>query len=443
MAGSRRLRELGASVLNRVEQHLPAGPLVVALSGGADSAVCAWIAVTKNPRVRAVHVDHGWAESPRLEKAALAVSGSLGIELEVARPVLPSGASPEDQARRARYRALEGALSAGETLLTGHTSDDQAETVLGNLLRGAGADGLAGIPRRRGRIVRPMLDVSRSETRELAGLLGLPWIDDPTNLDSALRRNALRRELIPLLEGRFNPRLREALVRTAEVIAREVEYLERAAAAVRIESTESGVRLPAPLLSTLPEPVAARVVRRALRTVYEGHPGSGRDVAQVLSVARSGRPVEIAGGLRVDRQGVWLLLTESRPAAPPPAVPWPLPGRAVFGAWRFEAWIEQTPPTAFPLGHRTEVFDAEAIGSDALIRAVRPGDRIAILGGTKPVAAALAEGGVPGASRSTWPVVESGGSVLWIPAVRRAPSGWVNGTTRRYLWLSAAREEGS
>ncbi len=444
MAGPGRLTELSSSVRRRIEACIPAGPLVVALSGGADSAVCAWAASSGDRKVRAVHVDHRLPGSGLLEQAAANIAGKLGIGLTVERVTVPPGASPENQARVVRwYRALERALAEDETLLTGHTRDDQAETVLGNFLRGAGLDGLAGIPRRRGKIVRPMLEVGRSETRELADLLGLPWIDDPANVDPAARRNALRRELIPQLEERFNPGLRAALVRTAGSVARDVEYLEQIAGTVPVERTSAGVRLPFPLLATLPLPIAVRAVRRSIRLLLGGYPGSASEIEQILSVVRTGRPVEITGGLRVERRGAWLLIARPEAAQIAPAVSWPLPGVAVFGNWRFEAWTEEAPPAAFPLGSGTAVFDAAFIPSEALVRPPRPGDRIPIHGGSKAVTRVLAEAGVPTAERLAWPVVECGGAVLWVPGVRRGAVGWVQATTTRYLWVSAAREEGS
>ena len=267
MAGSRRLTDLSEGILARVREHLPEGRLVVALSGGADSAVCAWAVDRLGTGPRVVHIDHGWPGSPALRKAALAVADQLGLDCRVVEVRPAAGPSPEGQARLVRYEALEGELGDDEWLLTGHTMDDQAETILGNILRGAGAGGLLGIPRQRARIVRPLLEVSRAETRELAALLGLSWSDDPTNRDTSLRRNSLRREVIPYLETRFNPAFQAALVRLASSLEEDEQPQEAAAQTVPVEIVDSMVRLPAPLLSTLPRPIASRAVRRALRAL--------------------------------------------------------------------------------------------------------------------------------------------------------------------------------
>src|SRR5665811_1184702 len=156
MVDSRRLSTLAGTVLAKV--RVPPSRCVVALSGGPDSAICAWVVVQAGVLVRALHVDHGLPGSPVVRGGAVAIAASLGIPLQIAEVTVGSGPSPEGLARTARYEALEASLDQDEVLLTGHTRADQAETILGNLLRGTGADGLAGIPRRRGRIVRPLLD---------------------------------------------------------------------------------------------------------------------------------------------------------------------------------------------------------------------------------------------------------------------------------------------
>ncbi len=440
MAGSRRLTGLSRDVLACAEEHLPDGPLVVAMSGGADSAVCAWAAARLGSEVRAVHVDHGWPSSPDLERAALAIAGRLELDLTVVRISSTAGASSEGQARLARYDVLDGALGDDAWLLTGHTMDDQAETVIGNILRGAGAAGLSGIPRRRGRIVRPLLDVTRAETRELAALLGLPWTDDPTNLDTSLRRNSLRRDVIPYLETRFNPSFRSALIRMASSVEEDDRLLTGAAAAVPVEVGDSTVRLPAPLLTTLPGPVAARAIRRALREVREGYPGSAADVAAILSVAGGGSPTELSGSLRVERTGPWVTLVPN--PNPPELAPiaWSLPGRVQVGPWTLDAWLEETPPLVFPLSPFAEVFDADAMPAAATVRTMEPDDRVAIIGGTKLVSDVFGEMRASSAQRAKWPVVATDDGVIWVPGVRRASAGWVGMATRRYLWVRATLE---
>ena len=441
MADSRRLSALARTVLARA--GVPTGPCVVALSGGPDSAICAWAALQAGAGVRAVHVDHGLAASPVVRGAAVAIAASLGIPLHITEVTVGRGPSPEGLARTARYKALEAALAPGELLLTGHTRADQAETVLGNLLRGAGPDGLAGIPRRRGRIVRPLLDVTRSQTRELATLLGLPWVEDPANLEAGPRRNLIRREAIPYLEGRFNPSLERALARTADALRAENEHLDRQAERVPVVVTGSSVRLPAPVLATIDPVVAVRAVRRAIRMIGGPHAGNARDVHVVLGVARgTAARASLSDGLEAERHRALVVLSRSAAAAVPESAPWTLPGHAGFGTWSFEAWVAQAPPIAFPLSRFVEVFDSSAVPSTVTVRVVRTGDRIAIAGGHKGVAEVLAEAGIAVCDRPVWPVVVgSQEQILWVPGVRRADLGWVDSDTRRYLWVRATRED--
>ena len=443
MAEPRRLSSLAASVLARA-RPLPDGPCVVALSGGADSAVCAWAMLASGISARAIFVHHALPASNALRRSAIAIAEKLGLPLEIVEAPVPAGPSWEAEARGARYEGLERSLTEGEWLVTGHTADDQAETVLANLIRGAGLGGLAGVPRIRGRIVRPLLDVWRRETRELGALLDLPWLDDPDNADQRTPRNALRLSLIPAVEELHNPGFREALVRLAARAAEDDALLEERASRVPIALESSEVRVAAAALETLPVPVAARVARRALRLAHPPYPGSEADVRRVLAVA-SGEAADasVGGGWMVHREGPWLVLVRSpdEPGIPPP-VAWDLAGELRFGTWLIEGWIEERPPDAFPLSGWSAILDADAVPSRVHVRAGGPGDTIAIDSGHKSVRKALAEAGVPSRERRGWPVVIADGDVLWVPGVRSSQADWVTIRTRRYLWLRAERRAG-
>ena len=302
MVETRRLNELRAGSAGRL--RLPQGDLVVALSGGADSAALAYLLVHLGRGFRAVHVNHRLAASARLEEAARAVARLLGADLEVAGIEIPHGASMEAQARTARYRALLASLRPEETLLTAHTRDDQAETVMMNLLRGSGPAGLAGISPESGALARPMLAVTRSETRELAALAELPYLDDPSNLDTSYRRNAMRLEVIPELSARFNPKLVEALARTAERIGFDETHLQAEAGAVPVLREGQSFALPLGALSAVTRPIADRALRRCLALIRPPHSGSSAELDDVWRVAtRTRKSVALAGGLEVAHEG--------------------------------------------------------------------------------------------------------------------------------------------
>jgi len=242
-----------------------------------------------------------------MAEAARGVSTELGMEL--AEVSIDPGAESEDAMRTARYRALADHSRPDEVVITAHTADDQAETVLHNLLRGTGLDGMAGIPPHRGRFHRPLLGVWRSETRELATLSGLPWEDDPQNDDPRYLRNRIRRRLIPQLEAEYQPRLREALVRMSSLARADLSHLESLAALTPIRtSADGGVELSCAGLTELPPPISWRVVRLALRRVRGPHAGSEAEVQRVMEVARGRtRRTELEGGVTVIRSGDRLL----------------------------------------------------------------------------------------------------------------------------------------
>lgn len=307
MAATRRLEELRKQIEARTS--LPSGSLLVALSGGADSAALAAL-VADRPSTRAMHVHHGLTTSDRMEQAARAIADRLNLPLVVERMKVEP--FREETARRERYRLLESALTDNEWLLTAHTRDDQAETVLANLMRGAGSGGLAGIPARRGRIVRPFLEVSRSETREFATLAELAWFDDPQNDDLSYQRNRIRHWLLPTLEAEFNPGIRSALVATAEAFA--AVSSEEAAG----EHREGGWRVSNSILWAAGFERAAAILRASLRQLYQRYGPDRGELTRIWEVVTgSATATELSGGLRVYREGPWLICARSDGGGPP------------------------------------------------------------------------------------------------------------------------------
>jgi tRNA(Ile)-lysidine synthase len=195
--------------------------------------------------------------------ARLAEAGGAGFAAEVVE-VGRRGASPEEAAREARYAALErvAARMGGAAVLTGHTADDQAETVLMRILAGTGLTGLAGIPERRGRFVRPLLAASRADTAAYCQRHGIATAEDPSNRDPRHRRNRVRHQILPLLRGE-NPRVDRALVALAERAA-EVNEVARAAADELAAAAERGGVWDAAALAAAPRLVSACALARAV-----------------------------------------------------------------------------------------------------------------------------------------------------------------------------------
>ncbi|WOC81038.1 tRNA lysidine(34) synthetase TilS [Stutzerimonas frequens] len=249
----------------------------MAFSGGLDSTVLlhALVRLAERralPPIRAIHVHHG------LQVAAddwpahcQQVCDRLGVALEIVRVQVIPGASLERAARDARYQAFAARLGEDELLLTGQHRDDQAETLLFRLLRGAGVRGLAAMPVARalasGQLVRPLLDVSRAELEGYVRANGLAWVEDPSNKQLEYSRNFLRRQVLPLLQQRW-PQVSSSLARTAAHMADAQQLLDELAqqdlAAAQADIDFAWLNLPSLALAPLRELTPARQ-RNALR----------------------------------------------------------------------------------------------------------------------------------------------------------------------------------
>jgi len=289
---------LVCSLLERCSFPPPRTDVTCAVSGGADSLALVALSVAAGLKVTAVHVDHGLRAGAHAEAEQVVDEvATLGVLCETRRVVVPPGPNLEARARQARYAVLP------QGVLVGHTADDQAETILLNLLRGAGLDGLTGMRTgeragiRPGRAVgRPLLGLRRAETRALCRQLRLSTVEDPSNEDPRFLRNRVRAELLPYLAELSGRDPVPILTRQAELLADEAGLLDDLAAS--IDPTDARD------LSAAHPVLARRAVRRWLRETAgaEHHPPSAAEVERVLSVA-AGHTVacELAGRRRVRR----------------------------------------------------------------------------------------------------------------------------------------------
>jgi tRNA(Ile)-lysidine synthase len=272
-------------------------PVVVACSGGADSVALLAITADAGLDPIAVHVDHGLrpASSDDRDHVA-ALAARLGTRFDARTVDVPAGSNLEKRARDARYEVLEAArVEHGATaVLVAHTADDQAETVLLNVLRGAAATGLSGMPPRRGHVVRPLLGMRRAETSALCASLGLPVLHDPMNDDEAFRRVAVRLRVLPLLSGVAGRDLVPVLARQAALLREESAFLDELARAAWPGADGTSARALAAL-----SPVLAR---RAVRQWLGPPPPSSAEVTRVLEVAEGRhRATELVGARIVRR----------------------------------------------------------------------------------------------------------------------------------------------
>jgi tRNA(Ile)-lysidine synthase len=281
----------------------PGSAVTCAVSGGADSLALLALAIDAGCRVTAIHVDHGLRPGSAEEADVVAAAAQrFGACFRAERVDVAAGPNLEARARAARYRVLPA------DVLTGHTADDQAETILLNLLRGAGLDGLAGM---RAGMRRPLLALRRAETRALCAHLGLTPVDDPTNASSAFRRNRVRHDLLPLLDAIAERDVAGVVARQADLLRDDADLLDELAGA--LDPTDARA------LAAAPVPIARRAVRRWLGASRAGaeptdcHPPDAATVERVLTVARGDAVgCELAGGRSVRRSGQRLRLETTK-----------------------------------------------------------------------------------------------------------------------------------
>ena len=251
------------------ESLLPvSGTVLCAVSGGADSVYLLHRLLESGVQVECAHFNHclRGAESDRDEAFVRALCEGLGVRArfgrgDVAAYAAEAGLGTEEAARRLRYAFLDRAAdeAGAAAIATAHTADDNAETMLLNLARGAGLKGLCGIPERRGRIIRPILDTTRREIESWLAERGIAHVEDSTNLLDEYSRNRLRHRAVPALAS-VNPGFVRAASRTARLLRRDEEFLEGLAREFLGKHTDG---IPCAQLLELPLPVSTRALRLA------------------------------------------------------------------------------------------------------------------------------------------------------------------------------------
>ncbi len=453
-------------VRGTIERHgmlRPGERAVVAVSGGPDSvallhALCA-LRADLDLEVVVAHFDHRMRpDSPEDARFVEALAGKLELPFErgEAEEVLRS----EAEARRARYRFLEEAAQRhdAQAVALGHTLNDRVETFFLNLLRGAGLEGLAGMPpvrTERGlRYVRPLIACTRAEVLSYLEELKQPYREDPTNRDRRYLRNRVRLDLMPVWE-RLRPRALEAVARASEIAARAHEHLTRHAhelfpqIAEEERSGDGGALLlrRADLLAQ-DEILREYLLREALRRVLRGQDAALEAehlerLVREIERPRSGQQVVLPKGVRVYVEPERVVLTRG-PLRPPEAPERRLrPGENDWGRdWRLHLELREgshPPPQeagADPLEAR---MDGDTIAGSLRVRNRRPGDRLRPLGlgGTKKVQDLLVDAKVPAALRDRVPLVCDEEGVLWVVGLALDERARVTPQTKRTLVIRA------
>jgi len=464
------------TIQERLERHLlsflsdqldTSGPrgLLAAVSGGLDStALLHLLHATADRHQRGLvagHVNHGVrADAAEDEDRLRGLCARLAVPFRCVRLRLegsgPGGPS-EETMRRARYRALEGIARSTDCgfILLAHQRDDQAETLLLNLIRGAGLQGLAGMAHRRGIFLRPLLSIPRSDLRRYLDEIGAAWRDDSTNLDLDHPRNRIRHHLLPLIESTLRPGATATIARTAGHLRRTLEAVEAEVrsclAACSLPGPDGEIRLDAEHLRSYHPGWIEQAIRAAVARIR----GSTREISastwnQIVEVHRAGRDGQFllsrgiggAGGVRLELTGRVIRICKAAPENLDSAeteVPW-------SGSVRWSARARVRTRILSARGDatrlqirglsRAQAFDADAVQPPARIRLPRKGDRILLEDFTRSrkLFDLLSERGIPRSRRAEQPVLEDAQGVLWAPGIRRAGRALVSEQTRR-IWI--------
>ena len=463
-----------------VERQLVAAGerVLVGVSGGPDST-CLLVTLAALQRslgidLHAAYFDHGLRgkrAAAREERFVRNLSDALNVPLhcgsgDVRAHSASKRRSIEEAARELRYRFFAGVAADAccGAVATGHTKDDQAETVLLHLVRGSGLRGLAAMspsspwPLRATdppRLIRPLLAVTREETEACCRQAAIEPMQDPSNRSRAHLRNRIRSELTPLLR-RYNPRIDDALARLAESAAADIELLESLAADALTpdERTTGPIRIARKRLAALPESLRRHAVRLAVaRALGDARGLSDRHVRAILRAAAgpTGTQLDLPRGLRAQVTRSSVVLSTDEPSAPEPlpegVVTLAVPGSARFGPWRIQAQLTRRPAgdlskataKAKAGGANVALLDASACGPSLELRRRKRGDRFHPLG--MPVPKKLQDffidAHVPRAERDAIPLVCGDQGIAWVVTQRPAEWAKVTAKTKRVLRIRA------
>ncbi|HWK27723.1 MAG TPA: tRNA lysidine(34) synthetase TilS [Solirubrobacter sp.] len=415
--------------------------VLVLFSGGRDSTCLLDLMVRGGGPVWALHVNYGLrgAESDADEAHCRAVCARLGVPLHVLRPGPPVG-NVQAWARDVRYAEAERLAGERDALIaTGHTASDQVETVLLRLATSPGRRALLGMPARSGRVIRPLLDMTRADTADHCRSHGLQWREDSSNATSA--RGLIRATILPALRD-LHPAAEANILRTVAALREESTLLDALAgeaaagggdvaasgaaaagggAAAGGEAAAGGRAAggggAAGVDLAALDPALARLVLQRLADEAAGGqaPGVAQHAGAVRTLPRAGTAEHsLPGGLRVVSEygRVRVEPVAAAPASPPAPSTLSVPGRTAFGAGELTA-----EPGEHPIADGT--LAADALQPPLQVRAWRPGDRMRPLGlgGSKSLQDLFTDRKVPRERRHGLPVVLSGGEIAWVPGV--------------------------
>jgi tRNA(Ile)-lysidine synthase len=469
---SHMLRPKVEALIHRYGMVVPGDGVIVACSGGPDSLTLLGLLVALRKDyslcLTAVYIDHGLrpqaAEEGEYVKHMARRWGVPALVRRVERDLHVTGESVQAQARQERYRLLdEVARQVGAArIATGHTADDQAETLVMRFARGTGCCGLAGILPVVGRVIRPLLLVRREETEDYCARQGIVPVHDPSNDEDVYLRNRVRHHLMPELSA-FNPRFVEVLANLAESARAENEWMEQEAAKLLASAVHTDGGWWFPTLAFLDQPLALqrRALRALLRRLVSGRELGFDHVGAVLDMlvrGQTGASVSLPGGLVAwaEKEGFWV--GPQRPVvefdivlAAPGRVRLPgsdlcLDAAVQAGGLDCIGEVEyRRTKTRRPWEPNGEsvVFDRQRVQGRLRVRNWRAGDRFRPLGipGEKKLQDMFVDDGIPKRWRDRLPVVVDDQGILWVAGAKLADRAKITSTTKVLVELRLCRND--
>ncbi|HVP56956.1 MAG TPA: tRNA lysidine(34) synthetase TilS [bacterium] len=441
--------------------------VVVALSGGPDSVALLHVLVmlrsTYQLELHAAHLEHGLRGEQALEDMRFVESlcHGLGIPLtarsaKVAERAASSSLSLEAVGRQVRYAFLEEVMAAtGATkIATGHNANDQAETLLLNLLRGSGISGLRGIrPAIEGKIIRPLIEAKREEILVYLKEKGLDFRTDLSNEDEAFDRNRVRRLLVPLVEKEFNPRIVDSLGRTASVFSMVASYFDNEVEAVTKACTtaEDGrLTINLAMFRTVPQIVKLFTLYSLVRSLEgDDQVVSFDTLSALLNVAersQSGSRVDIGSGITAVKEFDTLVIGRDVARSEAYEATLSVPGTTAIeeAGCSFDVSVMQERPDSADLytSGATAYFDFDKLELPLVARSWREGDRFVPFGlsGSKKVHDVFIDEKMPVSERSRTPIVCDREDILWLAGVRRAERARITDGTKTILKITYRKD---
>jgi tRNA(Ile)-lysidine synthase len=435
--------------------------VLVALSGGPDSValihILSRLRRTMHLRIGAVYVNHQMRPrtAKKEEHFCQQLCDSLRIPLTVVREDVPALARKlrrglEETARQVRYAAFDRLVTEGgyDRVALGHQADDQVETILFRLVRGTGPSGLTGIPIKRGRIIRPLLDLTRADILDYLRKTSLTWCEDASNRSIKFKRNWIRGRLLPQLRRNLNPQVDAAVLALAETLSEEEAYLESVVASIvrKAVSISPGGKFELALTkySHYASGLRRRLLRYCLKASCPDGYGPDKEVIQrldSLALAGSGAlslPGELQAVVTGERLFIWrsLLRRASEPFEPGRATElnWPMVRFTGRVTTRRRMVISEVPQS------RRVALDWDQLQPPLEVRTIRPGDRFRPLGmkGHKKVSEYLSDRKVPRPLRDEVLLLCDRLGPVWLVGYEIAERAKVDDKTRRVLTIAVS-----